>query len=201
MKIGPKYKIARRLGAPVFEKTQSPKYSLSLQKRTKTLRPSRSNYGIQLNEKQKVRFTYCISEKQFSKYVKQVIEKNPSSPSDLLFSMLENRLDSVVLRAGFAPTRMAARQMVSHGHILHNGKRVNVPSIQVREGDVVTIRENSKSKPLFQDVDEKMKEVVVPVWLQSNVAKKEVTIKGTPQYGTSNLSQLNLAMVIQFYKR
>lgn len=199
MKIGPKYKIARRLGASVFEKTQTAKYALSLQKRTKQFRGSRSNYAQQLLEKQRVRYTYLISEKQFAKYVKQVIEKKTENPANMLYGLLEKRLDNVVARAGFAPTRLSARQMVSHGHIMLNGKRMTIPSVEVREGDRVSIREGSKDKGLFADLDERLKETKAPEWLKVN-AKKEIEVVGTPSYSVQD-EAFNLPLVIQFYKR
>lgn len=200
MKIGPKYKIARRLGSSVFEKTQGAKFALSLQKRTKVRRGSRSNYGIQLIEKQKVRFTYGLTEKQFAKYIQHAIEKGGNSTAELLNTLLESRLDNVVLRSGFATTRRAARQMVTHGHIMLNNTRVNVPSISVKEGDVISVRENSKQKGLFQNFAERFKEVTVPTWLSVTPGKMETQVKGTPTYTPGN-SDLNLPMVIQFYKR
>lgn len=200
MKIGPKYKIARRLGASVFEKTQGAKFALSQQKRTKNPRISRSGYGLQLLEKQRARFTYILTEKQFSKYVNQAIEKGGNNTAEILFSLLETRLDNVVLKSGLASTRLAARQMVSHGHITLNGQRVDIPSISVKEGDVVGIRENSKDKPLFNDFDERFKDVTVPDWLKTDPVKKEVKILNIPKYSPDVIG-INLPLVIQFYKR
>lgn len=202
MKIGSKYKIARRLGASVFEKTQTAKFALrSERKGRSTGRPkSKTNYGIQLLEKQRVRFTYCLSEKQFSKYVGQVIEKKGVNPAEMLYTLLERRLDNVVLRAGFTPTRLGARQLVSHGHITVNGVKMTIPSYQVRAGDVVAIREGSKQKTIFADLDERMKDITAPNWLSVHQAKKEITVTGTPSYvGTDHA--FDLQTVIQFYKR
>ncbi len=153
MHIGPKYKIARRLGSAVFEKTQTAKFSLNEQKKTKNLRQKRpsSVFGQQLIEKQKVRFTYCIVEKQLKNYVKKVIETSKTGQSDLLFKLLENRLDNVVLKSGFVKSRLMARQAVSHGHFTVNGVRVNIPSYAVKKDDVIAVREGSKSKKLFEN--------------------------------------------------
>jgi len=202
MRIGPKYKIARRLGGSVFEKTQTAKFALRTERKTRNVRRprSRTNFAIQLLEKQRVRFTYGLTEKQFSRYVKQVIEKNVANPTDMLYSFLERRLDNVVLRSGFAKTRMAARQLVSHGHITVNGKRVNVPSLQVSEGDVVGIREGSKEKIVFADLDEHMKDVTFPTWLSVNQPKREITIKGKPVYVVTEVP-FDLQIVFQYYKR
>ena len=127
MKIGPKYKIARRLGPAVFEKTQTQKFALSearhaagkkRDKRSKAL----SDFGLQLIEKQRVRFSYGITERQLSNYVEKAIETK-GNPSENLFASLESRLDNVVYRMGIAHTRRLARQMVSHGHFVVYGKR------------------------------------------------------------------------------
>jgi small subunit ribosomal protein S4 len=202
MKLGPKYKIARRLGASVFEKTQSPKFALRAERKGRdTRRPkSKTNFGIQLLEKQRVRFTYCLTEKQFAKYVGQVIEKKGVNPAEMLYTLLERRLDNVVLRAGLASTRMAARQLVSHGHITVNGKKMTIPSYLVHVGDVVAIREGSKQKTVFAELDEKMKDVTFPTWFSVQQAKKEITITGSPVYVSTDLA-FDLQTVIQFYKR
>ncbi|MCB9805900.1 30S ribosomal protein S4 [Candidatus Nomurabacteria bacterium] len=201
MKIGPKYKIARRLGAAVFEKTQTPKFVLSAQKKkTKGFQKQRTGYAAQVLEKQKVRFTYFISEKQLANYVKAAIFKNPSSAGPELFSSLEKRLDSVVLRSGFAKTRFASRQAVAHGHFMVNGRRSNVPSYQLKVGDVITIREGSKQKGLFAELEERLTESSSPTWLSVDKSKKSITLKGEPVYSAPE-SHFDINSVIQFYKR
>jgi small subunit ribosomal protein S4 len=200
MKIGPKYKIARRLGAAVFEKTQSPKFALSEQKRKKTFSKARSNYGAQLIEKQKVRFTYAITEKQLSNYVKNVIAKNTKNQTDFVFQALETRLDAIVLRAGFAKTRRQARQMVSHGHVRINGVRTTVPSTHITKDMKIEIKESSQSKGLFTDFEERFKDVTVPTWLKVDSVKKTIALVGTPTYSPKE-SHFDLQAVLQFYKR
>lgn len=201
MKIGPKYKIARRLGAEVFEKTQTQKFALAMQKKNKTFKPRpKSGFGIQLLEKQKVRFTYALSEKQFSKYVRKVIDKNPSNPAEMLFQLLEKRLDNVVLKSGFAPSRLAARQLVSHGHIYVNGKRLTIPSYEVKNKDVISIKPSSKDKPVFAELDERLKDHTSPSWIAFDKTKQEATIKGEPTYSPTE-NHFDLLPVLQFYKR
>ena len=124
-------------------------------------RSSVSEYGQQLRAKQKMRITYGLMEKQFSAYVKKAMAKHETgegavSPALKLYRTLESRLDNVVFRAGFAHTRALARQMVSHGHILVNGRRVNVASHQVKIGDVVAIREGSNTAKVFAGMKEKL---------------------------------------------
>ncbi|MFT5179515.1 MAG: small subunit ribosomal protein S4 [Candidatus Paceibacteria bacterium] len=202
MITGPKYKIARRLGHTVFEKTQDPKFVLREQsRRVKRTRRPRSNYGIQLIDKQKVRFTYGLTEKQFSNYVKAVIEKKLSNPSEKLSALLEKRLDNVVFRSNFVKTRQASRQAVSHGHITVNGKKMNIPSYQVKDGDVVAIKEASIGKGLWVDLTDKDTNLrPVPKWVLVNAAKKEINIKGEPEYSSSE-SDFDLPSVLQYYKR
>lgn len=201
MKIGPKYKIARRLGASVFEKTQTAKFALKSQKGKGKFGPrARSNFGIQLIEKQKARYTYGITNKQLTRYAKEILDKNTPNPAQAFHRSLESRIDNVVLRSGLAPTRLAARQMVSHGHILHNGTRVTVPSIKVKEGDVITVREASLEKGFFNDFEERIKDITVPQWLSLDSKKKSVVVKGVPAFDPKE-SSINFETVLQFYKR
>src|SRR5262245_8692490 len=129
MKIGPKYKIAKRLGAPVFEKTQTQKFALSEARKAKNVRKKRggaaSDYSKQLTEKQKMRYTYGITEKQLRRYVDEAAATG-HQPIALLIARLESRLDNVVYRLGLAPTRLGARQMVSHGHVTVNGRKLTI---------------------------------------------------------------------------
>ena len=136
--IKSKFKIAKRLGAAIFEKTQSQKFALS-EARSAASKKGRgrggSDYGRQMLEKQKVRFTYGLSERQLSNYAQAAFaEKNPS---ESLFRALETRADSIMYRAGFSSTRRAARQAVSHGHITVNGTRITTPSLRIKKGDVL----------------------------------------------------------------
>lgn len=154
MKVGPKYKIAKRLGPSVFEKTQTQKFAIASERRARTRGRGRgpTEYGRQLLEKQKVRFTYGLTERKFSAYVREAMKSHSHgvSPAEALHRMIETRLDNIVYRLGLAPTRQAARQMVSHGHITVNGRRTTVPSREVRVGDVIAVREGSKGRGLFQ---------------------------------------------------
>jgi small subunit ribosomal protein S4 len=202
MKLGPKYKIARRLGAEVFEKTQSPKFVLSEQKRKDKRGYKRppSVYGQQLLAKQKVRIMYGLSEKQFSNYVKKAIESKGNNAPEILYQLLESRLDSVILRSGFATTRQQARQIASHGHMKVNGTRTNVPSYQIKEGDVVSVKESSQDKAIFQDLEQQIKDITVSSWIVPDAKAKSLTIKGEIVYDGDNLP-FDLQTVIQFYKR
>lgn len=197
-----KFKIGRRLGPGVYEKCQTQKFALSEQKRAGG-RPKRrkkvSDYGLQLLEKQKVRFTYGLKEKQLVKYVKTALAQKEVSVYDKLFQELESRLDNVVYRLGLAETRAKARQMVTHGHITVNGKKLNIPSYRVRNEESVGIRVQSQNKPLFEDLDKKVKEVTSPNWVSFDTKKKEGKVNGVPKMGTGEA--FDLRAVFEFYSR
>lgn len=201
MKIGPKYKIARRLGAPVFEKTQTAKYALSLSRKeragTVPMR-AKSEFGQALTEKQRARYTYGLSERQFRGYVDKALKA--ANPAQKLFSLLESRLDNVLFRSGLAKTRSAARQMASHGHTLVNGRRVTVPSILLKSGDKVGVRAGSAQSPLFSDVVERMKSLAAPAWLQVDPEAKEAKVVSEPSYQKGE-HVFDLGIVIEFYNR
>ena len=198
-----KYKIARRLGAKVYEKTQSQKFMLSEQKRGKarTGRPRRpTDYGLALIQKQRVRFSYGISEKQFSNSVKKAFDsaKTGAIPADTLFVLLEKRLDNVVYRAGIANTRAFARQLVTHGHITVNGKKIDVPSYSVRKGDKISIREGSKNKTVFSDLEKTLKSANNPSWIKIDAAKITIEIVGEPKNPDPFF---DFQAVMEFYSR
>jgi len=150
--IGPKSKIARKFGEPIFgpdkvlEKKNYPPGFHGLASR----RRKKSEYGLQLKEKQKAKYTYGVLERQFSNLFKKASAAKGITGEELL-QMLESRLDNVVFRLGVARTRAAARQLVSHRHILVNGEIVNIASFQLRPGDVVGVREKSKSLEIISN--------------------------------------------------
>ena len=149
--IGPKSRIARKFGEPIFgaDKVLSKKNYAPGQHGNSRKRKT-SEYGIQLKEKQKAKYTYGVLEKQFSNlFAKATRPKGITG--EILLQLLESRLDNVVYRLGFARTRAAARQLVSHKHIVVNGQVVNIPSYQVKAGDVVAVREKSKSLEVIAD--------------------------------------------------
>jgi len=144
--IGPKSKIARKFSDPIYgpDKYLEKKNYPPGQHGNNRRRRKQSEYGIQLAEKQKAKYTYGILERQFRNVFKKASRKKGITGENLL-QLIEARLDNVVFRLGIAPTRAAARQLVSHRHITVNGDIVNIPSFSVREGDVVSVREKSKS--------------------------------------------------------
>lgn len=203
MKIGPKFKIAKRLGAPIFEKTQSQKFELSVARSANQRRGRRpgqmSDYKRQLIEKQKLRFTYGISEKQLRRYVDEAMEKS-HQPVSLLMDRLESRLDNVIYRLGLAKTRRLARQIASHGHICVNGKRMTVPSHKVAVGDIITIREGSRQTGLFVNLADTHEAVGVPTWLSFDIKKVTGTMKAAPVYDPAE-SLFDPEQVMEYYSR
>ena len=142
---GPKSKVARRFREPIFGPSKAlerKKYGPGQHGRSRRRKPS--DYAIQLMEKQKAKYTYGLLERQFRNLFEKASRKKGVS-GEIFLQLLEARLDNTIFRLGFAPTRRAARQLVTHKHVLLNGTLTNIPSAQVRPGDVVTIREKSKS--------------------------------------------------------
>ncbi|MDE1974985.1 MAG: 30S ribosomal protein S4 [Patescibacteria group bacterium] len=201
MQIGPRYKKARYLGIPVFRKTQTQKYALRAERKTKKGRGrgGKSEFGRQMLEKQKARYSYGVSAGQFANYVKAALRMSGDNAKNLL-GLLEGRLDNVIVRAGFAPTRSASRQMVSHGHILVNGDIVNIPSYQVRIGDKLSIREGSRNKGLWTKLDEEIKSVKTAPWIKVDIDKKEIVIAGEPAADSDDLL-FDIGSVLEFYTR
>jgi small subunit ribosomal protein S4 len=204
MKIGPKYKICRRLGDRVFSKCQTTKFTVSgLDAKNKSGKSKRrrrgvSEYGSQLLEKQKARYTYGINEKQFSNYIKTAREKISIDSILLLNQLLESRLDNVVYRLGLVGSRRFARQIVSHGHVMVNNRRVNIPSFQVKAGNKISIRPQSVNKGIFSDLEERQKNYVVPEWLSFDPDKKTGQVKSLPVTTETNL---NFSSILEFYSR
>ncbi len=201
MQIGPRYKKARFLGIPIFRKTQTQKYAIRAQKKAKTTgrRRGRSEYGKQMMEKQKARHSYGVSSGQFTNYVKKALRTKGDNTKNLL-SSLEARLDNVILRAGFASTRAAARQMSAHGHFCVNGSIVKVPSFIVTVGDNITIRAGSKNKSIFDKLSEEIESTRIPAWIKVDSESRTITIVGEPYADLSELL-FDPISVLEFYTR
>lgn len=140
-------------------------YSKSTKRQPKQSRRKQSEYGMQLNEKQKVKFIYGVLEKQFHAYYEKA-ERKQGITGEILLQELERRLDNVVFRMGFANTRREARQLVNHAHFTVNGKRVNIPSYQVKPGDVVAVSEKSRSTTEFKSLLEENGKKACPKWIE-----------------------------------
>lgn len=201
MKTGPKYKIAKRLGAPIYEKTQTQKFAVSEARggRNRKRFSKPSDYKRQLLEKQKMRLTYGLSEGQFRRYVDEAIERS-DTPTTALYFRLEQRLDNAVYRLGLAKTRRLARQIVTHGHITVNGRKLNVPSHRVQKGDQIAVREGSKDTGLFIDLVNNYESTSLPNWLTFDVKNLSGTVTGEPVYQPSE-SYFDPEQVLEFYSR
>lgn len=203
MKLGPKYKICRRLGSDVFEKCGTQKFIVSQARKEKSSRDKRrgpiSSFGAQLLEKQKVRLSYGVNERQFSNYVNEASATHDKNPGQKIFELLETRLDNVVYRMGLTKTRRAARQMVSHGHILVNGKKQKVPSRRMHVGDKISIRDGSAKSILFADLEKKIKNHDIPNWLTFNPTNLTGEMKDTPSL--SDKSGISFNTILEFYSR
>jgi small subunit ribosomal protein S4 len=158
---------------------------------------SLSEYGQQVKEKQKIRFTYGIREGQMKMLVGKAI-KNQGVTGEVIMQMLERRLDNTVFRMGLAPSRSVARQMVNHGHIIVNKHRTNIPSYQVRVNDVIFIRPQSREYVMFKDLAEKLKKYEAPSWLKIDAEKLEGKVVSIPK----DLDKtFDVNMVVDYYSK
>lgn len=160
-----------------------------------------SLYLTQLREKQKVRRIYGLLEKQFANLMKKASRREGLAGENLL-QMLETRLDNTVYRAGFANSRRAARQLVSHGHFMLNGKRVNIPSIAVKPGDKIEVRAKSTKSAYFANLDDVVKNSVQkPLsWQKSDVKKMTIEVTGLPKREEAE-DDINEQLIVEFYSR
>jgi small subunit ribosomal protein S4 len=160
-----------------------------------------SLYQIQLREKQKVRRLYGLLEKQFAKLMKEATRKEGQSGENLL-QLLEQRLDNTVYRAGLATSRRGARQLVSHGHFMLNDHRVDIPSIRVKPGDVITVRPKSQKSGYFAAIDDVVgKSVQGPLsWLKSDHKKLKIEVTGLPKREEAE-AEINEQLIVEYYSR
>lgn len=164
-------------------------------------RPTKaSQYSLQLREKQKVKRLYGLLERQFSNLMKEA-SRVPGQSGQVLLQFLERRLDNVIYRAGFAPSRRAARQLATHGHFKLNGIRVDVPSIRVKSGDVIVIRDSSKQTEYFKKLDDTSPAPGdIPAWLTVDRKKVSVTVSGLPTRDDAE-SDINEQLIVEYYSR
>lgn len=195
---GPKHRLARKLGVNILDKSsQSLARRLSVipgmhgKKRRRRL----SEFGLQMQEKQKAKLTYGLTEKQFKNLV-QKVQKRKGDTQELIISLLETRLDNIVYRLGFAKTRFMARQLVSHGHILVNGRRVNIPSYKVSEGDVISLSTKASANVRILEILKEEKEIL------SFVKREGLSGKLLRLPKRKDLQvPFNLRQIIEYYSR
>tara|TARA_B110000438_G_C15782100_1_gene636751 strand:+ start:567 stop:1178 length:612 start_codon:yes stop_codon:yes gene_type:complete len=198
---GPRARMCRRLDFPVFE---SPKFS-SIRKNYPpgqhggNNRIKLSNYGIQLREKQRIKYLYGVLEKQFRNYFKKAVKKDGPTGDNLLI-MLESRLDNTVYRLGLASTRRSARQLVSHKHILVNNNIVNIPSYLLSPGDTIQVRDKSKTNSIFQDSMRRIQGDNPMPWLLLDKSKLLGTVSQLPEREQIT-EPVNEQLVVELYSK
>lgn len=160
-----------------------------------------SQYSMQLREKQKVKRLYGLLERQFSKLMKEA-SRGKGQSGELLLEFLERRADNVVYRAGFAPSRRAARQLVTHGHFTLNGRRFDIPSLRVKIGDQLTVRDGSKNTEYFKKLDDvsPASPDQVPAWLKVDRKKLGINVSGLPTRDEAE-PEINEQLIVEYYSR
>jgi len=205
--IGPVCRLCRREGVKLFlkgERCYTPKCALEKKnyapgQHGQQQRRKLSNYGVQLREKQKLRRIYGLNEQQFLNYFTKAASQKGATGENFLV-LLERRLDNVIFRLGLASSRSAARQIVRHGHVTVDGQKVNIPSYQVRVGQVVSLKEKSKAKQYFVDIAENAKNKTAPKWLEADYEKvggKVVSLPAREDIDT----QVDELLVVEFYSK
>jgi small subunit ribosomal protein S4 len=210
-----KCKICRRLGSKLFlkgERCFSPKCSMVKKPYPPGMKAKRrkkmSEYNRQLREKQKLRNWYNLDESQFRSYIKEVLKKRGTTSKEgeavhvptLLIQKLESRLDNMVLRMGFADSRSQARQIVSHGHVLVNGKKVNISSYQVKIGDEIKINPKSIQKEVFKNIVLNLNKKELPSWVSVDIKKLEGKVENLPLLEDVS-PPVEISMIFEFYSR
>ncbi|MEL7483140.1 MAG: 30S ribosomal protein S4 [Planctomycetota bacterium] len=194
---GPKVRLSRRVGVPIAD---IPKHTTKRQLNPPGVHGYRMrrlrDYGLRLNEKQKIRYHYNVMEKQFRRYVDEAARR-PGNTGELLLQLLETRLDNLVRRCGFARTIWAARQMVAHGHLRVNGKKVDRPSFVVKVGDTITFKD--KVHKLVREQMETMAGYEVPGWIDVNPGELSAKVVSLPAPDQVPFD-VNPNLVIEFYR-
>lgn len=198
-------KLCRREGYNLFG---TEKYNLENNHRRVKRAGKMSEFGVQLRKKQAAKRQFALSEKQFARYYSRAVKTNEVT-GDAMLRLLETRLDTVILRANFARTIMQARQCVSHAHFLVNGKKLNIPSYEVRVGDVITIKERMKESALYKSLVEEFQafasknaaaQVTSAKWLTVDPKKLSITITALPEKGDFD-QMIDVQRIIEFYSK
>jgi small subunit ribosomal protein S4 len=203
--LGPKAKLSRREGTDLFLKSarrsisDKAKFDSKPGQHGRTSGQRTSDFGLQLREKQKVRRTYGVLERQFRNYF-DVAEARPGVTGEALLRTLELRLDNVVYRLGLASSRAQARQLVGHGHFAVNGVPTNIPSFQVKPGDTIEVRESRRAREPFKLAKETLRSHQAPEWLSLDAAKLAGTVADLPRRDQMPLD-LNEQLVVEYYSR
>jgi small subunit ribosomal protein S4 len=198
---GPRGKVCRRLGMAVFEspKFSNPRKNYPPGEHGPSNRGRLSDYGLQMREKQRLKYLYGVLERQFRNYFEKA-DRQKGKTGDNLVRMLEARLDNLVYRMGFAPTRRSARQLVSHKHIIVNGRTVNIPSYQVKPGDIIQVRDKSKRMEIILNSIKRMKGDQMLPWLRLDKAKMSGEFLAYPEREQIP-EELNEQLVVELYSK
>lgn len=206
MQAKPTYKVCRRLGAGVFDKCQTQKFVLSEARHSKhTRRGGRrtvSDFAKQLLEKQRVRFAYGFSERQLRRYVEEAQRASVLGvdPITRMIEEMELRLDNIVYRSGLARSRRAARQLVSHGHVMVNNVRSTVPSMQLTEGDTFTLRKRTRELPIMDNLKANLEEATQPTWVSFDATSLTGTITARPSPENTEMPG-SVGSILEYYSR
>src|SRR5882762_6157266 len=197
-------KMSRREGYALHPKAHKALVKRSTPPGQQSLRGQRnkpSQYSLQLREKQKVKRLYGLLERQFSNLMKEASRTKGQSGQALL-QFLEQRMDNAVYRNGLAPSRRAARQLVTHGHFMLNDRRVDIPSIRLKAGDILTVRDHSKNTEYFKKIDEVSPSSPdsIPGWIKVDRKKLMVTVTGVPSREESE-PDINEQLIVEYYSR
>lgn len=207
--IGPICRLCRTEGVKLFlkgEKCSSDKCPLSRRPffpgmHGRERKRKLTEYGLRLREKQKLKKMYGMREEQFERFF-EIAAKQKGMTGDNLLRLLERRLDNVVFRLGFAPSRRAARQIVSHGHILVNSKKVTVPSYLVNPGDVIEVKPDSRESELFKHISESVNPASIPSLLEADIGNFRGRVVSLPEIDQIDTAKLvNMQLVVEFYSR
>ena len=203
--LGPKAKLARREGTDLFLKSarraisDKAKFDTKPGQHGRTSGSRTSDFGLQLREKQKVKRMYGVLERQFRRYFAEA-ERRKGNTGENLLTLLESRLDNVVYRMGFGSTRAEARQLVSHKALTVNGQVVNIPSYQVKAGDVIAIRDKSKKQLRVTDALKLAESIGMPAWVQVDATKLEGVFKKVPDRDEFG-AEINESLIVELYSR
>jgi small subunit ribosomal protein S4 len=203
--LGPKAKLSRREGTDLFLKSarraisDKAKFESKPGQHGRTSGSRTSDFGLQLREKQKVKRMYGVLERQFRRYFAEADRRRGNTGANLL-ALLESRLDNVVYRMGFGSTRAEARQLVSHKALTVNGVVVNIPSYQVKVGDVIAIREKAKKQLRVADALKLADSIGLPAWVQVDISKMEGVFKKVPDRDEFG-AEINESLIVELYSR
>lgn len=192
--------IAKRAKALGIEPAAMGYNKKTTKRNPKQARRKQSEYGLQLSEKQKVKFIYGVLEKQFRKYYEMAAKQAGITGHNLL-QILESRLDNVVFRAGFARTRKEARQLVNHGHIRVNGNKVDIPSYLVKQGDVITVADKNKSTQKVKEILEITDGIGIPKWLELDKENVTAKVVALAEREDINDVQIQETLIVELYSK